>query len=84
MSCGDPHDVDCSEVLDAVYEYLHDELDEQRLAVIRQHLDECGHCLSEYGLEQVVRDLVHRSCRCTPAPQTLRMTILARMTQLRA
>ncbi len=84
MSCGDPHDVDCSEVLDQVYEYLHRELDETHQQSVRQHLDECGHCLAEYGLEEAVRDLVFRSCPCEQAPESLRVSILARITEIRS
>jgi anti-sigma factor (TIGR02949 family) len=83
MSCGDPHDADCSEVLNDVYEYLHTELDEQRLTQIRQHLDACPACLQEFGLERLVRDLVHRACHCTPAPDALRSTILTRIEVIR-
>lgn len=83
MSCGDPHDVDCTEVLDQVYEYLHHELDESKLAKIQQHLDECSPCLQQYGLEQAVRDLVLRACSCQSAPESLRLTIMSRITQVR-
>ncbi len=82
MSCGDSHDVDCSEALDQVYEYLHHELSPQRLELIHQHLEECSHCLAEYDLEQIVRDLVHRSC-CTPAPESLRTAVIARLMVIR-
>lgn len=84
MSCGQPGEVDCSDVLNQVYEYLHQELDEQRAADIHRHLDACGHCLSEYGLEQAVRDLVSRSCRCSPAPESLRVSILLRISAIRS
>ena len=83
MSCGSPHNPDCSEVLNDVYDYLHSELDSARLATIHRHLDECGPCLQEYGLEEVVRDLVQRSCHCTPAPEGLRAAIILRITQIR-
>lgn len=82
MSCGDTHGVDCSEVLDDVYEYLNGELDGGRLARIRLHLDECSGCLQEYGLEKVVRELVQRSCHCT-APAGLRAAIIERITSIR-
>lgn len=81
--CGDAGGVDCSEVLDDVYDYLHDELDEAKAAAIHQHLDECGHCLREYGLEEAVRDLVSRACPCSPAPDTLRASILLRISTVR-
>ena len=54
MSCGKPHETPCTEVLDRVYSYLDGELEAtDGKAKIRQHLDECGPCLREYGLEEV-------------------------------
>jgi mycothiol system anti-sigma-R factor len=84
MSCGEFSDVDCSAVLDRVQEYLHSEMDELDLTRIHEHLVDCGPCLSEYGLEQLVRELIHRSCTCTPAPEHLRMAIETRLVQLRS
>lgn len=83
MSCGKSGDIDCSSALAQIQEYLHSELDEERLTLIHDHIVACGPCLDEYGLEQIVRELIHRSCLCTPAPETLRMSIVARITQLR-
>lgn len=82
MSCGNPHDTDCAEVLARVYEYLDGELDEESLAAITHHLDECSPCLAEFGLERVVREVVQRSCRCSAAPEALRMSILSRISQI--
>ena len=42
MSCGKPHEVPCSEVLDRVYSYLDGEIDKASGAEIKIHLDECG------------------------------------------
>ncbi len=84
MSCGEANDVDCSAVLEKVQEYLHSEMDEIDLTRIHAHLVDCGPCLSEYGLEQIVRELIHRSCHCTPAPEPLRVAIESRLVQLRA
>ena len=83
MSCGNSSEVDCGAVLAQVQEYLHRELDEEALALIHDHLLACGPCLSEYGLEQVLRELIHRSCTCTPAPERLRISIVARLSGLR-
>lgn len=83
MSCGNPNDVDCSSVLDQVYEYLHSELDHDRLTQIHAHLKACGPCLQEYGLEEVMRELIHRSCHCTPAPEELRLAIISTITEIR-
>ncbi|GIH65953.1 MULTISPECIES: mycothiol system anti-sigma-R factor [Microbispora] len=84
MSCGKHHDTPCSEVLDRVYTYLDGELDSDRIAEIRKHLDECGPCLEEYGLEEAVKRLVAKHCGCDPVPQDLRSKVLTRIEQVRA
>jgi mycothiol system anti-sigma-R factor len=84
MSCGNHHDTPCSDVLDRVYSYLDGELDETGCADIRQHLDECGPCLEEYGLEKVVKQLVAKHCGCDPVPDDLRDKVLTRIEQVRA
>jgi len=84
MSCGKPHEVPCSEVLARVYSYLDGEIEEQGLAQVRQHLDECGPCLREYGLEEAVKRLVHKCCGHEPAPSGLRAKVLIRIQTIRA
>ncbi len=79
MSCGHPHETDCSEVLDRVYEYIDHEMADDDCATIKTHLDECAPCLAEFGLEQAVKALVHRSCGCDTAPEQLRGKILAKI-----
>ena len=66
-----------------LYVYLDQELDPPGRAKIRQHLDECGPCLREYGLEEVVKQLVHRCCRDDAAPQELRAKVMARIQEIR-
>ena len=83
MSCGNPHETDCSEVLDRVYEYLDNEMEELDCAKIRQHLDECGPCLKQYDLDLALKALIRRSCACEPAPQEQRTKILTRITTVR-
>ena len=82
MSCGQPHETDCAEVLSLVYDFLDGEVDEADRARIVQHLDECSPCLRQYGLEQAVKALVHRSCTCEHAPDSLRVQIVARIRQV--
>jgi len=84
MSCGKPHEVPCTEVLDRVYAYIDGELDAPDCAKIRQHLDECGPCLREYGLEEVVKQLVHRCCGHDAASPELRAKVLIRIQQVKA
>ena len=83
MSCGDPHETPCSEVLEAVYLYLDGEQDGGAHDQVRIHLDECAPCLRQYGLEQAVKSLVARSCGRDHAPSELKDRVLLRIQQVR-
>ena len=83
MSCGKPHEVPCTEVLERVYSYLDGEADEAACAKIRQHLDECGPCLREYGLEEAVKRLVHKHHGDGPASAELRAKVIVRIKEVR-
>lgn len=84
MSCGGPHDTDCGEVLDHLYEFLDNEMAEGDCAKLRQHFDECSPCLEKYGLEQAIKALIKRSCGCDDTPSDLRSKVLARIDSIRA
>jgi len=81
MSCGNPHDKDCSEVLDRVFFFIDHELADADQAEIEHHLDECGPCLAKYDLERTVKALVARSCS-EHAPESLRVKVLLRIRQV--
>jgi mycothiol system anti-sigma-R factor len=82
VSCGEPHETPCDEVLEKVYLYLDQEADGEDKDHIRIHLDECAPCLRKYGLEQAVIKLVARSCR-EQAPADLRDRVLLKIQQVR-
>jgi mycothiol system anti-sigma-R factor len=83
MSCGKPHEVPCTEVLARVYTYLDGEMADSGYSEIREHLDECGPCLREYGLEEAVKRLVHKHCGSEKVPSELRTKVLARIQVVR-
>lgn len=83
MSCGSPHETDCSEILEKVYLYLDQEMPATDCDTVRRHLDECSPCLRQYGLEQAVKSVVARSCGADRAPDGLRMQVMARIHQVR-
>jgi mycothiol system anti-sigma-R factor len=83
MSCGNPHETPCSDVLDRVYEYIDGELDGGSVHQIKEHLDECSPCLKEFGLEEAVKAIVKRSCS-DPAPAELRARVLAHIAAARS
>ena len=80
MSCGRHHETPCIEVLARVYEYIDGELATSDCAAVKHHLDECGPCLREFGIEEEVKIVVKRSCS-DPAPQELRTKVLLRIRQ---
>ncbi|QOC90488.1 mycothiol system anti-sigma-R factor [Micromonospora craniellae] len=82
MGCGDPHETDCREVLAEVYLYLDLECAQERRSRIRIHLDECGPCLREYGIEQEVKALVARCCGNESAPDELRERLRVRLSEI--
>jgi len=82
MSCGNPHEVDCSKVLEKVWLYLDGEIENNDVEDIRQHLDECAPCLRQYGLDQAVKALVARSCGRDSAPAELRTKVVHRLHQV--
>lgn len=83
MSCGNPHETPCDEVLARIYAYIDGELGQRGCAEVQQHLDECGPCLREYGLEEAVKKLVGKSCGCDPVPGDLKSKVLNRIQQVR-
>lgn len=85
MSCGQPHDTDCADVLDRVYVFLDHEMDDQSVSYtkIEEHLDECAPCLRKYDLERAVRAVVQRSCGCDHAPEALRAKVLGKIRAVR-
>jgi mycothiol system anti-sigma-R factor len=82
VSCGEPHETDCRDVLAEVYLYLDLECSDDRRDLIRTHLDECSPCLREFGIEQEVKALVARSCGDERAPVELRERLRLRLTEL--
>ena len=82
MSCGDPHETDCSDVLAEVYLYLDLECSDDRRELIKQHLDECSPCLREFGIEQEVKALVARCCGSELAPAELKSRLRLKLSEL--
>ena len=78
MACGDPmEDSQCSGVLRDVWLFLDDEMDQENRAKVQQHLDECSPCLVEAGLDQKLKELLHRKCGGDRAPEQLRQRLVA-------
>jgi mycothiol system anti-sigma-R factor len=75
-------ELDCSEALHRVYEYLDGEMTADDTARIASHLEECAPCLHAYDVDQALKALIKRSCQCEAAPVALRTQIMARITTI--
>ncbi len=62
MSCGEPHETDCSEVLAEVWLFLDHECDKKRRQLLEHHLDECSPCLEQFGIDEHLKVLLARKC----------------------
>jgi anti-sigma factor (TIGR02949 family) len=76
------NDFDCSRARLQLYKYLDGEMDPDDIGKIREHLAQCGPCLKEYDIDQMLKELVRRACRCQAAPMELRTQIMARITTI--
>ena len=74
--------LDCREVLEEVYLYLDQECSDVRRTVIKDHLEECSPCLSEYGIEQEVRTIVHRCCSKEKAPDEVKARLRQKLSAI--
>jgi len=82
VSCGNPHETPCSQVISDVYLYLDAECDEVGRERIKRHLDECSPCLRDYGIEQEVKALVARCCGHETAPDGLRERLRVKLREV--
>ncbi len=74
---------ECEHALTHLYEYLDSEMtpeDEQRM---RAHVAHCSPCLAELSTEELVKQLVKRSC-AERAPAALRLRIHEQLTVIAA
>ncbi len=81
MSCGNPHETPCSQVLEQMFEYLDGELGEPDLHRVQEHLDECAPCMTEHDVDKMVKALIHRGGGGEVAPGGLRDKIVVQISQ---
>jgi len=85
MSCGNHHELPCTEVLHAIVLYIdHEIADEANVQAIELHIQECPPCAArtahEALLNQQLKALLNRSCR-EEASEQLRSNITALIQQ---
>lgn len=66
---------ECEEALDRLFEYIDEELPDDELARIGQHLRTCPPCEAEHQINERIKNLTSRGGG-EYAPQSLRMKVL--------
>ena len=74
---------DCREALARVHPYLDGELDPALRDTVLRHVEECPPCGQHFDRELAVRELLRRSCRCAPAPESLRVRVVTQIWEVR-
>lgn len=83
MSCGGADDLDCRQILAALDAYLDGEDTSVDRALIAAHLQECGPCLQEHHIEQLVKARLARACGGEACSSEIRTRVVARIRQVR-
>ena len=83
MNDGHLESADCTETIYRIYEYLDGEMTPDDTRRIALHIQECAPCLAQADIDHAIKALVRRSCQCETAPESLRVTIMERLTQVR-
>ncbi|MDR8020187.1 mycothiol system anti-sigma-R factor [Nesterenkonia aerolata] len=80
--CGGTDTTENEVRLERIYHYLDGALSRHEIDEVQTHLDECPECSSAYDLECIIRTVVRRSC-VERAPETLKVTIMERISAIR-
>lgn len=73
----------CEEAIDRLFEFIDNELPDEELRRIGEHLEECPPCEAELHINEKIKSIVNR-CPREEAPEALRSRILETITQARA
>ncbi|GIJ00179.1 mycothiol system anti-sigma-R factor [Sediminihabitans luteus] len=73
---------ECEHALSHLYDYLDSEMTAEDEARMRAHIAHCSPCLAELSAEELVKQLVRRSCH-EQAPESLRLRIQAQISVTR-
>ncbi|TNC22760.1 mycothiol system anti-sigma-R factor [Amycolatopsis alkalitolerans] len=73
--------VRCEEALAEIYLLLDRECSPERDEELRRHIEDCPPCLEEYGIDEAIKQLLHRKCGGDLAPAELRQKLRASIRQ---
>ena len=82
MSCGNAHEIPCTEIMTAMLLMIDNETSAIERTIVVHHLQECPPCQKEYDSSVIVKSLVARSCGGQLAPEPIRTRVWTEITQI--
>ncbi|HMM82094.1 MAG TPA: zf-HC2 domain-containing protein [Terrimesophilobacter sp.] len=76
-------DCGCEKALAELEEFLHNELNQEDYADIKEHMMNCGDCEGEARVGIVLTQAVQRACK-ESMPQELRIRVLTRIREIQS
>ncbi|WP_062201121.1 mycothiol system anti-sigma-R factor [Demequina salsinemoris] len=76
------HKAECAEALDRLFEYIDNELPDDELIRIGEHLRSCPPCEAEHRINEKIKGMVHATGG-EVAPDDLRSRVLATLREAR-
>ncbi len=76
------HKAECAEALDRLFEYIDNELPEDELIRIGEHLKSCPPCEAEHRINEKIKGMVHATGG-EVAPDDLRSRVLSTIREAR-
>ncbi len=67
-----PGGIDCADVVDQLYEYIDEELDDEAVERIRAHLRLCKRCFPRYDFEKAFLRFLSEQARVSTPPELRR------------
>jgi anti-sigma factor (TIGR02949 family) len=78
---NDIPDIDCDTALRQLWDYLDHELTDDRMAMVRQHVAKCAHCLPHHDYGRRFLEALHTTRDERLMPPELRTQVLSLLEQ---
>jgi anti-sigma factor (TIGR02949 family) len=69
--------MDCGKALQQLFDFLDGELTPERMALVRQHIDGCGHCLDHAEFERRFLKALNDTKEHRCCPEAVRAKVLS-------
>ncbi len=74
-------EIDCLTAVRQLWDYLDEELSEERMAAVRHHLARCERCLPHHDFSRRFLEALHETRKERVMPPELRLRVMERLTE---